>query len=138
MVERNNGVIINISSSAAYAKLSLWAIYSASKAYVNHFTSILRSEYSDTGITIQTICPMMVSTKMSKAKVAFFAPNATNYVKSAVRTIGVIPESTGCWQHQLQALVFALPEFVLDYVITKNSKAMRAAALRKKAREQQK
>ena len=25
MVERNNGVIVNISSSAAYAKLSLWA-----------------------------------------------------------------------------------------------------------------
>lgn len=81
MVQRNNGVIVNISSSAAYAKMSLWAIYSASKAYVNHFTNILRNEYAHTGITIQTICPMMVSTKMSKARVSFFAPNTTNYVR---------------------------------------------------------
>uniref|UniRef100_A0AC34F522 Very-long-chain 3-oxoacyl-CoA reductase n=1 Tax=Panagrolaimus sp. ES5 TaxID=591445 RepID=A0AC34F522_9BILA len=132
MVQRNNGVIVNISSSAAYAKMSLWAIYSASKAYVNHFTNILRNEYAHTGITIQTICPMMVSTKMSKARVSFFAPNTTNYVRSAIRTIGVIPETTGCIQHQIQSMVFALPEFVLDLVITKNSQAVRAAALRKR------
>jgi 17beta-estradiol 17-dehydrogenase / very-long-chain 3-oxoacyl-CoA reductase len=132
MVQRNRGVIVNISSSAAYAKMSLWAVYSASKAYVNHFTNILRNEYGHTGITIQTICPMMVSTKMSKARVSFFAPNTTNYVRSAVRTIGVVAETTGCIQHQIQALVFALPELLLDTVITKQSHAVRAAALRKR------
>uniref|UniRef100_A0A914QNH6 Steroid dehydrogenase n=1 Tax=Panagrolaimus davidi TaxID=227884 RepID=A0A914QNH6_9BILA len=115
MVERNAGIIVNISSGAAYVKCPQVATYGASKAFVNHFSSILRLEYANSGITIQTLCPGYVSTNMSKVKVSLMALSAKAYAQSAIRTIGIIPETTGCIQHQLQSLAFALPESLMVY-----------------------
>lgn len=70
MTDRKKGIIVNVASSAAYNPMALWAVYSATKKYVTWFTSILRREYENSGIIIQTVCPMMVATKMSK--VSFF------------------------------------------------------------------
>uniref|UniRef100_A0A7E4W0D7 Estradiol 17-beta-dehydrogenase 12 n=1 Tax=Panagrellus redivivus TaxID=6233 RepID=A0A7E4W0D7_PANRE len=136
MVERKKGVVINISSSASYSVMALWAVYSATKKYVCHFSDCIRNEYATSGITVQTVCPMMVSTKMSKVRTSFFAPTPGPYVKSAIRTIGNAAETTGCLAHQIQALVFNLPQFILAQIVDKNSYATRAAALRKRAKNQ--
>jgi short-subunit dehydrogenase len=83
MVTRNKGVIVNVSSSAAYHPLFYWAIYSATKVsyfdltwntpnflqkYINWLSTILRKEYASTDITIQTVCPMMVATKVFSSR----------------------------------------------------------------------
>jgi 17beta-estradiol 17-dehydrogenase / very-long-chain 3-oxoacyl-CoA reductase len=136
MVARNKGVIVNVSSSAAYHPLCYWAIYSATKQYVNWLSSILRKEYSGTNIVIQTVCPMMVATKMSKVrKSSLFVPNATQFARSAVKSIGLVDETTGCLIHEAQCVaVFGLiPKFIVDRFMNRTSLITRAKALKKKA-----
>uniref|UniRef100_A0AC34QMF5 Uncharacterized protein n=1 Tax=Panagrolaimus sp. JU765 TaxID=591449 RepID=A0AC34QMF5_9BILA len=135
MTTRHKGIIINISSSAAFAPMQLLATYSATKKYVNHFTEAVRREYAGQGITIQTVCPLMVATKLSKIRrSSFFAPFPEFFVKQALRTVGYVSETTGCFAHELQALVFALPDFLVDYVIAAEHKKTRAIALKKRSK----
>jgi 17beta-estradiol 17-dehydrogenase / very-long-chain 3-oxoacyl-CoA reductase len=115
MVKRNSGIIVNISSGTAYMNIPYLSIYSSTKAYINHFTNILRSEYSDTNIIIQTVCPFYVKTNMSKVDETFFNLSPKKFVQSALKTIGIIDETTGCIQHQIQAVAFGLPQFISDY-----------------------
>lgn len=150
MVSRNKGVVVNVSSSAAYHPLFYWAIYSATKVkirikhasmpflqkYVNWLSTILRKEYASTGITIQTVCPMMVATKMSKVrKSSLFVPTAQAFVRSAVNSIGLVDETTGCLAHEAQCTVLfgLLPKFIVDKFANQNSLITRSKALKKKA-----
>ncbi|CAI4229020.1 unnamed protein product [Auanema sp. JU1783] len=138
MVERNSGVVINISSGASYQLMSLWAVYSATKKYLAWFTAILRREYADTGIIFQTVCPMLVATKMSKVKKqSFFTPGADTFAESALRSVGIVQDTTGFFSHQIQAEIFNwIPAFIKEHLAEKFSKGTRAAALRKKAKSQ--
>ncbi|VDP32204.1 unnamed protein product [Heligmosomoides polygyrus] len=132
MLPRNKGVVINVASAAAYNHMALWAVYSATKKYVVWLTEILRMEYADTGLTIQTVCPMMVATKMSKVRrTSFFTPNAEIFAASAIRSIGLVDETTGFLSHQIQVTKInsKLP-ISLFYMAT------RKAALKKKAKAQ--
>jgi len=136
MVQRNKGVVINVSSSAAYHPLFYWAIYSATKQYVNWLSAILRKEYANTNIVIQTVCPMMVSTKMSKVRnTSLFIPNASQFVRSAIKSVGLVDETTGCLAHEIQAtLIFGLlPKFIVERFSNQNSILTRSKALKKKA-----
>ncbi|CAI5444233.1 unnamed protein product [Caenorhabditis angaria] len=137
MVERKAGVIVNVGSSAGANQMTLWAVYSATKKYVSWLSGILRKEYESHGITIQTIAPMMVATKMSKVKkTSFFTPNGEQFVKSALNTIGNAADTTGYISHQLQLEVMDLiPEFIRDKILTNMSFGTRKAALRKRERE---
>lgn len=135
MAERKSGIVINVASSASYYPLCYWAIYSATKKYVLWLSEILRKEYGNSGITIQTVCPMMVATKMSKVrKTSFFTPSPEKFAAEAVRSIGHIEETTGCLAHQIQAEIFFnfLPSFLVNKLTTDNSKNIRARALKKK------
>lgn len=135
MASRHKGIVINISSSAAFAPMQLLATYSATKKYVNHFTETVRREYYGQGITIQTVCPMMVATKLSKIRrSSFFAPFPEFFVKQALRTVGYVSETTGCFAHEIQALLFALPDFLVDYIIAGEHKKIRAIALKKRSK----
>jgi 17beta-estradiol 17-dehydrogenase / very-long-chain 3-oxoacyl-CoA reductase len=149
MLKRNAGIIVNISSGAGYGKMSYFSIYSATKAYINHFTNILRAEYANTGLTIQTICPFMVLTNMSasmidtgimsQTEIKMMAVPVKDFVKQAIKTIGIMPETTGCLSHQIQASLFGLPEFVVDYMLKFQTQKFSAVALiqREKAAKQQ-
>lgn len=105
--------------------------------YVSWLTAILRKEYESQGITIQTIAPMMVATKMSKVKrTSFFTPSGEAFAKSALNTIGNSSDTTGYISHQIQLEFMSLiPTFIRDKVLTNMSSKTRAAALRKKERE---
>uniref|UniRef100_A0A1I8A513 Estradiol 17-beta-dehydrogenase 12 n=1 Tax=Steinernema glaseri TaxID=37863 RepID=A0A1I8A513_9BILA len=136
MVERRSGIIVNIASSAAANPMSMWAVYSATKKYVCWLSEILRMEYSSKNITIQTICPMLVATKMSKvSKTNFFTPSPEKFVKEAVRSIGNAEETSGCFSHQIQVEISNIvPQPIVNHFLTKMSVATRAKALRKKER----
>ena len=57
MIERRNGKIMNVASTAAFQPGPLMAVYYATKAYVLHFSEALANEVKGTGVTVTTLCP---------------------------------------------------------------------------------
>uniref|UniRef100_A0A914HNJ6 Steroid dehydrogenase n=1 Tax=Globodera rostochiensis TaxID=31243 RepID=A0A914HNJ6_GLORO len=120
MAERKKGIIINISSFIANYPFVYCSVYSSVKKYLSWFSTILRKEYSDTSIIIQTITPGVVYTKMSQEivnneKPNFFAPSPQKFVASALRTVGHVDEASGCFAHQLQnESVKMMPNWLLE------------------------
>lgn len=71
MVDRKDGVVINIASTAAFQSLPYMAVYGATKAFVLSFTEALWGEYRKTGVKILTVCPGPTATE-------FFDANGTS------------------------------------------------------------
>src|SRR2546421_8102087 len=57
MVERGNGRILNLASTAAFVPGPLMAVYYASKAYVLSFSQALANELQGTGVTVTSLAP---------------------------------------------------------------------------------
>ncbi|XP_013773418.1 inactive hydroxysteroid dehydrogenase-like protein 1 [Limulus polyphemus] len=107
MAQRRKGLIINMSSISSFYPLPLMAAYSASKAYVDWFSRALNYEYKSKGITIQTLLPSYISTKLTRfshflQKPGYIVPDAHSFVNSALCTVGTTNRTTGYWTHGLQ------------------------------------
>ncbi|CAG2180603.1 unnamed protein product, partial [Oppiella nova] len=91
MVFNGQGVIINVSSVAAITLMPLMSQYSATKAYMDYFSRALATKYNDRGIIVQCVLPNVVSTKMIPQELhrKSYIPGARDYVRLAVRTVGV-------------------------------------------------
>lgn len=63
MVERGEGAILNVASTSAFQPLPTMATYSASKAFVLHFTQALGADLHGTGVTTTALCPGPVKTE---------------------------------------------------------------------------
>ena len=59
---QKKGIIMNISSVAAFYPLPYIALYSASKAFVNHFSQAVDLEMKDEGIRVLASCPGAIKT----------------------------------------------------------------------------
>ena len=70
MVERKDGIVINIASTAAFQSLPYMAVYGASKAFVLSFTEALWGETRKTGVKVLAVCPGPTATE-------FFDSNGT-------------------------------------------------------------
>ena len=57
MIERGRGIVINLSSNAAFQPGPLMASYYASKAYVLNLSIALAEEVRGTGVTVTALCP---------------------------------------------------------------------------------
>ena len=57
MLDRGHGGIINVSSAAAFQPVAYMPVYSASKAFVLHFSEALWAESRDRGVTVTALCP---------------------------------------------------------------------------------
>ncbi len=57
MVERQQGKILNVASTAAFQPGPLMAVYFATKAYVLSFTEAIANELQGTGVTAIALCP---------------------------------------------------------------------------------
>ncbi|GAA0184473.1 hypothetical protein LIER_31761 [Lithospermum erythrorhizon] len=122
MLERKKGAIVNIGSGASIVVPShpLYAIYAATKAYVDQLSRCLYVEYKGRGIDVQCQVPLYVSTKMASKvasieKSSLFIPSADDYVKAAIGQIGCEARCTPFWTHSLQWwFASMLPEAVLD------------------------
>jgi uncharacterized protein len=66
MIERKNGGILNVASTAAFQPGPLMAVYFATKAYVLHFSEALANELDGTGVTVTCLCPGPTATEFQK------------------------------------------------------------------------
>ncbi|MCR4899357.1 MAG: SDR family NAD(P)-dependent oxidoreductase [Treponema sp.] len=62
---KNDSVIINTSSLAAFMPLGNFAVYAATKAYVLSFSVALAAELKSRGIKVSALCPGSVSTEFA-------------------------------------------------------------------------
>lgn len=103
MEQQKHGVILNISSFSALDPCPLLSIYAATKSFVDIFTRSIAYEYAKKGITIQSVLPGFVVTKMSKIRKSYWmAPTTEDYVRSQLKTVGLDGQTTGYWSHELQ------------------------------------
>ncbi|XP_034540337.1 very-long-chain 3-oxoacyl-CoA reductase [Notolabrus celidotus] len=115
MLEREKGLIINISSLVGCRPHPLLSIYSSSKSFVAYFSQCLHAEYSLKGITVQCVAPFMVSTNMTKrVKNSCFVKSAPDFAWEALNTVGHSTYTNGCLSHALQSTVLRvlLPDWL--------------------------
>jgi len=62
MVERATGIILNLSSIAAFQPGPLMSLYYASKAYILSFSEAIANELKGTGVTVTVLCPGQTNT----------------------------------------------------------------------------
>jgi len=61
---RSNGLIVNIGSIVALAPELLNGTYSGTKAYVQNFSTALKNELADKGVTVQVVLPGATATPL--------------------------------------------------------------------------
>ncbi|XP_050375115.1 very-long-chain 3-oxoacyl-CoA reductase 1-like [Argentina anserina] len=117
MLERKRGAIVNIGSAAGIIPSDpLYAVYAATKGYVDQFSRCLNVEYKNKGIDVQCQVPLYVATKMASIKrSSFFVPSTDGYAHAALNRIGYEARCTPYWPHTLLwALASSIPESIFD------------------------
>jgi len=66
MLERSNGRILNVASTAAFQPGPKVSVYYASKAFVFSFSYALADELQGTGVTVTALCPGMTKTEFQE------------------------------------------------------------------------
>ena len=66
MLAKKTGWICNVGSTAGLIALPTFAVYAATKAYVNSFTEALRIELHGSGVEVLALCPGPVETEFGK------------------------------------------------------------------------
>ncbi len=83
MLDRHEGRILNVASTASFQPGPLLSLYSASKAFVYSFSCALALELKGTGVTATTLCPGGTKTEFQQR--AGMAPAAALRPMSARR-----------------------------------------------------
>ncbi|XP_075423353.1 very-long-chain 3-oxoacyl-CoA reductase isoform X3 [Ascaphus truei] len=134
MLERSKGVILNISSASGMYPVPLLTVYSATKAFVDFFSRGLHAEYKSKGITMQSVLPFFVATKMSKIrKPTWDTPSPEAYVRSALNTVGLQSQTNGYLPHAIMGWVTTsfLPIATSINLAMKMNKGLRARYLKR-------
>jgi uncharacterized protein len=93
MVDRNEGRILQLSSIAAFQPTPLLAVYSATKAFVQHLTDALINELKDTNVTLTALLPTATDTDFfnkadaTDTKAAHMGASAEEAAKNAYEAL---------------------------------------------------
>ncbi|RLM69490.1 very-long-chain 3-oxoacyl-CoA reductase-like protein [Panicum miliaceum] len=111
MAARGRGAVVNVGSgsSVVVPAFPLYAVYAASKAYVDQFSRSLSVEYKQYGVDVQCQIPLYVATKMSPVKGdSPFIPSPEVYAKASLRCIGYEARCLPYWRHSVQWFLASL------------------------------
>ncbi|XP_078447464.1 very-long-chain 3-oxoacyl-CoA reductase 1-like isoform X2 [Wolffia australiana] len=133
MVGKGRGAIINVGSGSTVVIPSypLFSVYAGTKGYVRYLSKSLHTEYKSNGIFFQCQVPCYVVTNITPGmKSSFFVPTASEYARSAVRSIGYESLCIPYWPHFLQYLLVRLcpAEFFLDKFVLRAALHLRSKA----------
>jgi short-subunit dehydrogenase len=70
MLERGNGGVINVASTAAFQPVPYMAVYGATKAFVRSFSEALHEEVHARGVRVLALCPGPTATEFFDTSVA--------------------------------------------------------------------
>jgi short-subunit dehydrogenase len=138
MVQRRRGWICNVGSSAGILPLPTFAVYAATKAYVNSFSEALRIEVKAAGIKVLALCPGPVETEFGQvasransrrqfAPPAFLCVDKTDVVAQTLQAMArgsgrIIP---GLLVRLPMLLVESTPRWLLRFIFNLNSGSFR-------------
>lgn len=89
MKHQGRGAIINVASASAFLPMPKWANYSASKAFVLHFSEALWFELKSNNIDVLAVCPAGVDTEFSRvANTAVGGMDVSQVVETALKKLG--------------------------------------------------
>jgi short-subunit dehydrogenase len=63
MIEQRSGKILNVASVYSFAPVPMQSVYSACKAFLLSFSSSLRNEIGDSGVSVTVLCPGITKTE---------------------------------------------------------------------------
>jgi short-subunit dehydrogenase len=63
MTGQKRGYILNVASVYSFSPVKKQAVYSACKSFIFSFSTALRSELKDTGVSVTVLCPGVVQTE---------------------------------------------------------------------------
>ncbi|XP_006814912.1 very-long-chain 3-oxoacyl-CoA reductase-like [Saccoglossus kowalevskii] len=140
MLERGKGAVINISSCSGMQPAPLINIYAATKVFMDFFSRGLQVEYGSKGIIIQSVLPFFVTTKLSRIRnTSLFVLNPTQYVRSALATVGLEQRTNGCMSHSIEGwAVEKTPEWLKNKARMHISNNVRKYYLKKYANKNKK
>lgn len=119
MLKKKKGLIINISSLDATFPVPV-CLYSSIKSYMNKFTQDFNIEYQGQGVSMQSINPGPVKTKLWTVEGGpWIKPPADVYVASAIKTVGMGESTIGYYPHILLQLLVRSIHFVCPFVYNK-------------------
>ncbi|XP_068127526.1 17-beta-hydroxysteroid dehydrogenase type 3 [Hyperolius riggenbachi] len=115
MAVRRKGLILNISSAFGSFPCPLYAIYSASKAFLITFSKALQAEYKSKGIIIQVVTPYGVSTPMTKnLSTNIIIKSSMEFVKESLNCVAHGSETYGCLAHAvLGCIMDSIPLWII-------------------------
>lgn len=111
MNQRNNGLIINLSSLSAKVIVPMGTVYGAAKTFNQYFSEGLRYELMNSkNITIQTVTPFWIATNLVNGLLqeSLFIPSPERFVNSAVSTIGYQDRTFGYVPHEIMGFLCSL------------------------------
>lgn len=84
MLQRKQGVIINVASTAAFQPVPLMATYAATKAFVLSFSEALWEENREHGVQVLALCPGVTETNFFEAARGYKPPARVSQTPEAV------------------------------------------------------
>lgn len=82
---------------------------------MDKFSQDLAAEVRSLGVTIQTVHPGFVHTKLAKLKrTSFFVPEVNAYVVATLRTLGLESRTAGFWVHKVQVICIGI-SYIIFY-----------------------
>jgi len=65
MLERGEGAILNVASTASFQPLPGMAVYAATKAFVRSFSEAVHAELAGSGVSVTVLCPGFTETEFA-------------------------------------------------------------------------
>lgn len=140
MVQRGQGRVMNVASTAAFQPGPLMAVYFATKAYVLSFSEAIAQELLGTGVTVTTLCPgpttseFQATSAMEKSKLLakMTLPSAASVAEFGYKAMmdGQRVAVHGTMNQMTTLLVRFLPRSLLTALVAQAQTPVTSASLR--------